>query len=196
MRMKRTALVGAVCLLVVGAGVVGAAVATPGSGIAAGPIVARGIAGQNIVLGTPSSTTVTKTVKVKVGKKTVTKRVSVTVPTVKPLLSCGGAASCDLAFQQLTINPGGYTGWHTHPGPTFVAVAQGEGTLYQDASGCPAAKYAVNSGFFQPSSEIHNFRNEGSAALTVFAFYMLPSGTANTAIRTDQAQPSGCANIP
>jgi mannose-6-phosphate isomerase-like protein (cupin superfamily) len=196
MRMKRTALVVAVCLLVVGAGVVGAAVATPGSGIAAGPIVARGIAGQSIVLGTPSSTTVTRTVKVKVGRKTVTKRVSVTVPTVKPLMSCGGAASCDLAFQQLTINPGGYTGWHTHPGPTFVAVAQGEGTLYQDASACPSNKYAANSGFFQPSSEIHNFRNEGSAPLTVFAFYMLPSGTANTAIRTDQAQPSSCANIP
>ena len=196
MRMKRTAVVVAVCLLVVGAGVVGAAVATPGSGIAAGPIVARGIAGQNIVLGTPATTTVTKTVKVKVGRKTVTKRVSMTVPTVKPLLSCGATASCDLAFQQLTINPGGHTGWHTHPGPTFVAVAQGEGTLYQDASGCPSAKYAPNSGFFQPSSEIHNFRNEGSAALTVFAFYMLPSGTANTAIRTDQAQPTNCANIP
>jgi mannose-6-phosphate isomerase-like protein (cupin superfamily) len=194
--MRRTAVVLAVCLLVVGAGVVGAAVATPGSGIAAGPVVARGIAGQNIVLGTPSSTTVTKTVKVKVGKKTVTKRVSVTVPTVKPLMSCGSAASCDLAFQQLTINPGGYTGWHTHPGPTFVAVAQGEGTLYQDASGCPSAKYAANSGFFQPSSEIHNFRNEGSAPLTLFAFCMLPSGTANTAIRTDQAQPTSCSNIP
>jgi mannose-6-phosphate isomerase-like protein (cupin superfamily) len=194
--MRRTAVVVAMCLLVVGAGVVGAAVATPGSGIAAGPIVARGIAGQNIVLGTPSTTTVTKTVKVKVGKKTVTRRVSVTVPTVKPLLSCGGAASCDLAFQQLSINPGGYTGWHTHPGPTFVAVAQGEGILYQDASGCPSAKYAANSGFFQPSSEIHNFRNEGAAPLTVFAFYLLPSGTANTAIRTDQAQPTGCSNIP
>ncbi|HEX2432988.1 MAG TPA: hypothetical protein VHI55_03475, partial [Gaiellaceae bacterium] len=101
MRMTRTAVVVAVCLLVVGAGVVGAAVATPGSGIAAGPIVARGIAGQNIVLGTPTATTVTKTVKVKVGKKTVTKRVSFIVPTVKPLMSCGGAASCDLAFQQL-----------------------------------------------------------------------------------------------
>ena len=196
MRMKRTAIVVAMCLLVVAAGVVGAAVATPGSGIAAGPVVARGIAGQSIVLGTPSTTTVTKTVKVKVGKKTVTKRVTVTVPTVKPMMSCASAASCDLAFQQITINPGGYTGWHTHPGPTFVAVAQGEGTLYQDASGCPSAKYAANSGFFQPTTEIHNFRNEGSAALTVFAFYMLPSGTANTAIRTDQVQPTACTNIP
>jgi mannose-6-phosphate isomerase-like protein (cupin superfamily) len=194
--MKATAVVVTVCLLLIGAVLVGAALATPGSGIAAGPIVARGVAGQNIVLGVPGTTTVTRTVKVRVGKKTVTKRVSFTVATVKPLMSCTAAAACDLAFQQLTISPGGYTGWHTHPGPTFVAVAQGDGTLYQDAAGCPSAKYGPNSGFFQPSSEIHNFRNEGSSPLTVFAFYMLPSGTANTAIRTDQAQPTGCSNIP
>lgn len=194
--MKATAVVVTVCLLLIGAVLVGAAFATPGSGIAAGPVVARGVAGQNIVLGTPSTTTVTKTVKVTVGKKTVTKRVSVTVPTVKPLMSCGAAATCDLAFQQITINPGGYTGWHTHPGPTFVAMAQGEGALYQDASGCPSTRYAANSGFFQPSSEVHNFRNEGSSPLVLFAFYMLPSGTANTAIRTDQAQPTNCSTIP
>jgi hypothetical protein len=30
----------------------------------------------------------------------------------------------------------------------------------------------------------------------VFAFYLLPSGTANAAIRTDQAQPTSCSNIP
>jgi mannose-6-phosphate isomerase-like protein (cupin superfamily) len=194
--MKATAVVVTVGLLLIGAVLVGAALATPGSGIAAGPIVARGVAAQNIVLGVPGTTTVTRTVKVRVGKKTVTKRVSFTVATVKPLMSCGAAAACDLAFQQLTISPGGYTGWHTHPGPTFVAVAQGDGTLYQDAAGCPSSKYGPNSGFFQPSSEIHNFRNEGSTALTVYAFYMLPSGTANTAIRTDQAQPTGCSNIP
>ena len=194
--MRATTVVVTVSLLLVGAVVVGAAIATPGSGIAAGPIVARGVAGQNIVLGTPSTTTVTKAVKVRVGKKTVTKRVSFTVPTVKPLISSGAAAACDLAFQQLTISPGGYTGWHTHPGPTFVAVAQGDGTLYQDAAGCPSNKYGPNSGFFQPSSEIHNFRNEGSSPLTVFAFYMLPSGTANTAIRTDQVQPTSCSTIP
>jgi mannose-6-phosphate isomerase-like protein (cupin superfamily) len=194
--MRPTAVVVMVCLLVIGGGLVGAALATPGSGIAAGPIVARGFAGQNIVLGVPGTSTVTRTVKVTVGKKVVTKRVTLSVPTVKPLMSCGAASACDLAFQQLTISPGGYTGWHTHPGPTFVAVAQGEGTLYQDAAGCPSARYGPNTGFFQPSTDIHNFRNEGADPLTVFAFYMLPSGTANPAIRTDQAQPTNCSAIP
>jgi mannose-6-phosphate isomerase-like protein (cupin superfamily) len=194
--MSKTAIALAVCLLATVAVVAGTAIATPPAGIVGGPIVARGVAGQDIVLGVPGTSTVTRTVRVRVAGKVVTRRVRVTVATVKPLMACGAAAACDLAFQQLTIAPGGHTGWHNHPGPTFVAVAQGEGTLYQEKAGCPSQKYGVNSGFFQPSSEIHNFRNEGSSTLTVFAFYMLPSGTPNTAIRTDQAQSTNCPSIP
>ena len=198
-RRRRVAVVG---LLVGGAvasavafGVVQAS-ATPGAGIVGGPIVARGPVGQNVVLGAPQTATVTRTVQVRVGKKVVRKRVSFKVETVRPMMSCGTATGCDIAFQQLTIAPGGHTGWHTHPGPTFVAVAQGEGTLYHGAAGCPAHKYGTGAGFFQPTTEVHNFRNEGSANLVVFAFYALPSGTPNTGIRVDQPQPADCPSIP
>lgn len=171
--------------------------ATPPAGIAGGPIIARGTAAESFVLGTPSTATVTQTVKVRIRGKTYTKRVKVRVETVKPLMTCGGSSSCDTAFQQVTINPGGHTGWHTHPGPTLVAIAQGEGTLYHGGvTGCTGHKYAASSGFFQPSADVHNLRNEGTAPLVLYAFYVLPSGTANTAIRTDQPQPSNCPNIP
>ena len=63
-------------------------------------------------------------------------------------------------------------------------------------SGCPAHKYATGGGFFQPSTEVHNFRNEGAGPLVVYAMYYLPSGTPNTGIRIDQAQPGNCPNIP
>jgi quercetin dioxygenase-like cupin family protein len=169
--------------------------ATPGSGVV-GPIVSRGSVAQDVVIGTPSTMTVTKRVTVRVGGKTVSKRVKVTVPTVQRLMSCGSAGACDVAFQQLTFAPGAHTGWHTHPGPTFVAVAQGEGTLYHGVAGCPSHKYGAGSAFFQPSSEVHTFRNEGSTTLVVYAFYALPAGTANPAIRTDQPQPASCPNIP
>ena len=171
------------------------ALATPGAGVS-GPIVARGVAAEDVVLGVPRTVTVRRTVAVRVGRKTVRKRVSFKMQTVQRLMSCGPTSACDIAFQQITIAPGGHTGWHTHPGPTFVAVAQGEGTLYHGVAGCPAHKYGPNSGFFQPSSDVHTFRNEGSVPLVVYAFYALPSGTANTAIRTDQPQPASCAQIP
>ena len=191
-------------LLLFAAGIVGAAIgfgavqawATPGSGIVGGPIVARGTVAQEVVVGVPRTTTVTRRVTVRVGRRAVTRRVSFRVPSVQPLMRCGGSSGCDVAFQQLTIGPGGHTGWHTHPGPTFVAVAQGEGTLYHGISGCPAHKYGAGSAFFQPTTEVHNFRNETASQLVVFALYALPAGTPNTAIRTDQPQPASCPNIP
>jgi len=124
------------------------------------------------------------------------RRVKVQVQTVKQLATCGTPTSCDTAFQQVTINPSGSTGWHTHPRATFVAIAQGEGTLYNaGGTGCTGEKYAANSGFFQTEADNHVLRNEGTTPLVLYAFYLLPSGTPNTSIRTDQAQPANCPTI-
>ena len=172
------------------------AFATAGAGPPVSVYTARGPVSQSVVIGTPKSVTATKTVRVRVKGKVVTKKVSFTYQTVTPLMSCGTSTACDTAYQQLTIPPGGYTGWHTHPGPTFVAVAQGEGTLYHGMSGCPSFKYAVGAGFMQPPTEVHNMRNEGTTPLVLWAFYALPPGTANAAIRVDQPQPAECPNIP
>ena len=174
--------------------VVAQALATTGSG-AVSSYVARGPVSQSVVIGVPETKTATKTIRVRVGRKTVTRRVSFTYDTVSSLMTCG-ATACDTAYQQLTIQPGGRTGWHSHPGPTFVAVAQGEGTLYHAMSGCPATKYGVGAGFMQPPTEVHNMRNEGSTPLVLWAFYALPPGTSNAAIRIDQPQPAECPNIP
>jgi quercetin dioxygenase-like cupin family protein len=196
-RRRRVAVAG---LLAVAIGAVVAftaaqALATAGSG-AVSAYMARGPVSQSVVIGVPKSATVTKVVTVRVKGKVVKKKVSFTYQTVTPMMTCGTSTACDTAYQQLTIPPGGFTGWHTHPGPTFVAVAQGEGTLYHGMSGCPSFKYATGAGFMQPSTEVHNMRNEGSTPLVLWAFYALPPGTANTAIRIDQPQPAECPNIP
>ena len=198
-RKHRLVLLGAIPAALVIAAValgVGRASATPGASIVGGPIVARGPLAHETVIGVPQTITVTRTVQVRVGKKTVKKRVSFQVDTVQRLMSCGAATPCDIAFQQLTIAPGGHTGWHTHPGPTLVSVAQGEGTLYHGVAGCPAHKYATGTSFFQPTTEVHNFRNEGATPLVVYALYYLPAGTPNTGIRIDQPQPASCPTIP
>ena len=177
---------------------IGVAYGTPGSG-AVGVYPARGSVGsatEPIVLGTPKAVTVTRTVRVKTKQGTVRARVKVQVPGLQPYITCG-ATACDIVFQVLTIQPGGFTGWHTHPGPTFVAVAGGEGSMYRaGGSGCTPTKYATGAGFLQPSTEVHNMRNEASAPLVLHAFYFLPAGTDNAAIRVDQAQPANCPSIP
>ncbi len=195
MNRRRVALLGV--LVAGGAATVVAAqaLATAGSG-AVSTYMARGPVSQSVVIGVPETKTATKTVRIRVSKKKViTRRVTFTYDTVTPLMTCGTTA-CDTAYQQLTIAPGGRTGWHTHPGPTFVAVAAGEGTLYHGMSGCPATKYATGAGFMQPPTEVHNMRNEGSTPLVLWAFYALPPGTTNAAIRVDQPQPAECPNIP
>jgi quercetin dioxygenase-like cupin family protein len=170
------------------------AFATAGTG-AVSTYMARGPVSQSVVIGVPKTATATKTIRIRVKGKVVTRKVSFTYQTVTPLMTCGTTA-CDTAYQQLTIQPGGHTGWHTHPGPTFVAVASGEGTLYHGMAGCPSVKYATGAGFMQPPTEVHNMRNEGSTPLVLWAFYALPPGTSNAAIRVDQPQPTQCPNIP
>jgi quercetin dioxygenase-like cupin family protein len=187
---------GFVASLAVGAVV---ASATPPAGVAGAPILSRGTATEDVAIGNPASKTVTRRVKFRVRGRSVTKRVKVKVKTVTPLISCSVAKPCDTATQQVTINPGGHTGWHTHPGVTFVSITQGEGTLYHaGAAGtaCTGHKHPVGSGFFQSVNDVHTLRNEGSVPLVVHALYVLPPGTPNTAIRTDQPQPPNCPNIP
>ena len=75
---------------------VGRASATPGASIVGGPIVARGPLMHETVIGVPQTTTVTRTVKVRVGKQTVRKRVSFQVETVQRLMSHGDAAPQDI----------------------------------------------------------------------------------------------------
>ena len=107
--------------------------------------------------------------------KVVKKKVSFTYQTVTPMMTCGTSTACDTAYQQLTIPPGGFTGWHTHPGPTFVAVAQGR-ILYHGMSGCPSFKYGTGAGFMQPSTEVHNMRNRGLDAAGLVGVLCTPSG--------------------
>ena len=50
----------------------------------------------------------------------------------------------DLYVQQNTWQPGGSTGWHTHPGPSFVIVTQGSVTVYEgDDSSCTPHVYTA-----------------------------------------------------
>jgi quercetin dioxygenase-like cupin family protein len=133
--MRRVAIIGLLAFGTIGAVVAAQALATTGSG-AVSTYVARGPVSQSVVIGVPRTATATKSIRVRVGRKVVTRRVKFTYATVAPLMTCGESTTCDTAMQQLTIPPGGYTGWHSHPGPTFVAVAQGQGTLI---TGCPGA---------------------------------------------------------
>jgi quercetin dioxygenase-like cupin family protein len=98
----------------------------------------------------------------------------------------------DVVVQDLTIAPGGHTGWHTHPGMAIAVVTAGTLTIYdaKDRS-CTGHEYGagevyVDSGY----GHVHIGRNEGSTTLEIIVTYIdVPIGGA---VRIDAADPGTC----
>lgn len=87
--------------------------------------------------------------------------------------------SADAIVQQVTIDPGAMTGWHSHHGPVVVVVAAGTMTLYQaDDPTCTGETYTQGQVFVDPGQgNVHNARNEGSSGVVLYATYFdVPPG--------------------
>ena len=172
-----------------------AAFATTGNGFITN-ILARGSLADDVTFGTPKTVVVTRKVRIKTKGRVITRTFRISVPSLEKAIACDSANPCDTAFQQGTLAPGGTTGWHTHPGPTFIAFAQGDGTVYHvSGSECHPLKIGAGSGFSQMPTNVHVLRNDGSAPIIVYTLYVLPRGTPNSGIRVDQPQPAGCPGI-
>jgi len=99
--------------------------------------------------------------------------------------------SADFAVQQVTIAPGGATGWHTHPGPAFVLVKSGEFTLYdEDDPGCTGTVFKAGQSFVDEGfGHVHIGRNTGAANLELYVVYLAPA-PAGQPVRVDAAKPA------
>lgn len=206
MKSRVTPLVRAAAAVGLLVGVVGAIVvpklfsaepafATQGTGFTT-TILARGAIGKNVAFGAPMQLVVKRKVRIKTKRGFVSKTVRIKVPSIDKAITCTDATPCDTVFQVGTLAPGGTTGWHTHPGPAFIAFAQGQGTYYHlTGSACHPVTVTAGTGFSQMPSETHVLRNLGSEPVVVYTLYVLPHGTPNSAIRTDQPQPSACPDI-
>ena len=82
----------------------------------------------------------------------------------------------DTYVQDLTIAPGGYSGWHLHPGHSFVMVRSGTASFYQAANPATPQVYPAGTGFVEEPWVVHNAVNEGDTDLELFVFYLLPKG--------------------
>jgi quercetin dioxygenase-like cupin family protein len=82
----------------------------------------------------------------------------------------------DTYVQDLTIAPGGYSGWHAHPGHAFVMVRSGTASFYQAADPASPQVYPAGTGFVEEPWVVHNAANEGDTDLELFVFYLLPKG--------------------
>lgn len=95
----------------------------------------------------------------------------------------------DFITATVAIAAGGTSGWHSHPGIVLVSVVSGTLTFYDAA--CVGTVYAAGSSFVESGDVPGLVRNEGTTAASVFATYLVPAGTPNSALRVDAANP-GC----
>lgn len=101
----------------------------------------------------------------------------------------------DLYVQQNTWQPGGSTGWHTHPGPSFIIVTEGSVTVYEGSDPtCTPHVYTANTpnnSFVDiGGGDVHLIRNETGAVAQTMAVQLIPAGATR---RQDADDPGNCS---
>jgi quercetin dioxygenase-like cupin family protein len=167
------------------------ALATTPSG-QVGTILGRGTTDRALKYTVPKVVTVTQKVRVKVKGKYVIRKKKVQKTIDSPIVACSTSTPCDVVQQKITYAPGGFSGWHSHPGVVLAVLLSGTITRY--TTDCAHTTYNAGQTFVELGhDETMLIRNEGSTPAEVLATLIVPAGTSNAELRIDQPQPSGCA---
>jgi quercetin dioxygenase-like cupin family protein len=103
-------------------------------------------------------------------------------------------AGADVAIAQITVSPGGSSGWHSHPGGAIVVVQQGSLTVYGSVGDqCATTTYTAGQAFVERPAEVDQVINTGTVPYTLFvAFPRVPAGAS---ARTDEPDPGTCPGL-
>ena len=99
----------------------------------------------------------------------------------------------DVAVATVTGEPGGFSGWHSHPGPAYVQVTGGEIEVYEADDPTCTPKLIGGEGqppaFIEEPGHVHYVRSVGAVNYTSTAIFLLPVGAT---LRTDAPSPGNC----
>jgi len=97
----------------------------------------------------------------------------------------------DVYVQQNVWQPGGSTGWHSHPGHSLVIVTAGTITNYESGDPtCTPHVYTAGQGFVDEGGDhVHLVRNESTVEARGYAVQLIPSGATR---RIDAPAPVNC----
>ena len=97
----------------------------------------------------------------------------------------------DIVVTDIVVQPGGHSGWHTHPGPALVVVKTGAITFYHgDDRTCTGTSYPAGTAFIEAGGTVGIARNEGAIPTTLVATFFVPKGSP---ARLDAPAPGNCA---
>ena len=97
----------------------------------------------------------------------------------------------DLYVQSNVWQPGGSTGWHTHPGHSLITVTAGAVTAYEgNDPDCKPTVYTQGMGFVDPGGgHVHILRNEGTVEARTITVQLIQ---ADAMRRIDAENPGNC----
>ena len=100
----------------------------------------------------------------------------------------------DIAMAQITVNPGGSSGWHSHPGGAIIIVQQGTLTVYHSVGHqCRTTTYSAGQAFIERPGEVDDVLNKGTVPYVLYVtFPRVPPGGSP---RIDQPDPGTCPGI-
>jgi quercetin dioxygenase-like cupin family protein len=103
-------------------------------------------------------------------------------------------AGTDLAMAQITVEPGGSSGWHSHPGGAIIVVKQGSLTVYSPVGPkCETTTYSAGQVFIERPGELDDVLNAGTIPYVLFVtFPRVPQGDSP---RTDEPDPGTCPGV-
>ena len=97
----------------------------------------------------------------------------------------------DIAVANVTITPGGHSGWHSHPGPVIVVVKTGTVTFYHgNDPTCTGTVHPAGTVFIEEGGDVGIARNEGAVEATTVVTFFVPAGSPT---RIDADRPGNCA---
>ena len=100
----------------------------------------------------------------------------------------------DIAMAQITVDPGGSSGWHSHPGGAIVVVKTGTLTVFHSVGGrCETTVYSAGQAFIERPGEVDNVLNMSASPYVLFVtFPRVPQGASP---RIDEPNPGTCPGV-
>jgi quercetin dioxygenase-like cupin family protein len=100
----------------------------------------------------------------------------------------------DIVVAQITVIPGGSSGWHTHPGGAIVVISKGNLTVYKSrGSKCEVFTYAAGQAFIERPGEIDDVVNTGSIPYVLLVTF--PRVPVGGPARIDVPDPGTCLGL-
>lgn len=92
------------------------------------------------------------------------------------ILAEWSAGDTDYVLREITVQPGGSTGWHSHDGTLYAAIKQG--TLTRTMSDCTTTfTHPTGTTLVEEPAHVHLGRNLGTTPTVLVVLYVNPAGS-------------------